>query len=181
MLEKQLKLYGLAKKEVCEIDLRTCYMQQRPNNPLNKVLMEGDKVNSNMMNSPHYELAKRYIRRGQNNARRRFRRTRYYRMMRIFGRKHFPEKFPGLVHSMKKGYLRRKRKKYFIVVLMQPFAYSRYNRDVPMLVPEVWSGHHRIGILLALRKYAVQVMVAEDTQPGTCKCVGKIHDLCVLK
>ena len=181
MLEKQLKIYGLAKKEIIDIDLRTCYMQQRPNNPLDKILMEGYKVNSNMMNSPHYELAKRYIRKGERNTRKRFKRTRYSKMVKIFRRKGFPEKFPNLVHSMKKGYLRRKHKRKYIMVLMEPFAYSRYNREVEMLVPEVWSGHHRIGILLALQQYVVPVMVVEDLHKGSCKCAGKIHDLCVVK
>tara|TARA_Y100000310_G_C20401965_1_gene677846 strand:- start:204 stop:758 length:555 start_codon:yes stop_codon:yes gene_type:complete len=182
MLAKRLKLYGLSIKEVKKIDLRDCYMQQRPNKPFDKLLLNEDGiVDSHMLNSPHFKIAKLYFKKGKKKTRQRYQSTHYYQMNRILGREGSPEKIINLTNSLRKGYLRKGYKEDYVVVLMEPFACSRYKRDVPDLVPEVWSGHHRIGILLAMEEFCVRVVVAEDSKPRSCFCVGKIHDCCVEK
>jgi len=178
-LEKWLKQYQLAIEDITEQDLRSCYMQQRPNNPFDSLLCKEDgAIDSSMPNSPHYELAELYIRRGDAKARKHFHSTRYYQMAKIIGRRSFPSKMEYLVRSLRKGYLRRKFKWDYIVALRTPFARSRYKRDVPILVPEIWSGHHRVGILLAMKKHVVPVVFAKDLKPGSCRSAGKVHGLC---
>ena len=181
-LERWLGQYQIGIDNIRDVDLRQCYIQQRPNFPIDKLLVNGDGiVDSRMTNSPHHELADLYVRRGEGKARKRFKGTRYCQMSKMMGRGNFPIKLPGLHASLKKGYLRKKHKWNFIVVLMEPFASSRYKRNVVHLVPEVWAGHHRAAMLLALGKTIVRVVVGKDLKPGSRKCAGKIHDLCVKK
>jgi len=180
-MEKWLKQYALGVQEIKEVDLRQCYMQQRPNHPFDRLLVAEDgSIDSHLNNSPHYGLMKLYVEKGERKARKRFRRTLYYKMIKMMGRRKFPDKINLMIPSMKKGYLRRKHEWDYIVVLMESFARSRYGReDVDNLVPEIWTGHHRGAILLALDRPIAKVLVAVDLQPNSCKSAGKIHGLCV--
>jgi len=175
-MKDRLSRYGLIVNRIEKIDLRTCYMQSRPNNPL----VDGSE-NALMINSPHHELASSLIERGEKWTRKNYENTEYYGMCQKMGKKGFPEKMIDLVWSIKDGYLADEYRDEYVICLDHPFAKTRYERDVPELVPEVWSGHHRIGILLALRKYNVSVRFAEDNYPGSKCSEGKIHGLCVEK
>jgi len=177
---KILTPYGLKPVKTEVVDLRTCYSQCRPNQPIDELLLVNGKVDRNMMNSPHFEFANFYYS-NEKHLRNIFSHTRYAKMLRLFGREPiFPEKFAQLCDSIKAGYLRRKHEENYIVILMESFARSRYNRDdVLNLVPEVWSGHHRIGSLLALGRYSAKVCIAEDIAKGTKMSYGKIHFLCI--
>ena len=179
-LEDWLKRYHLAIDSIEEVDLRICYMQQRPNKPFDAILCDKKGiVNSSMENSPHHELARLYISEGRRQAEKKFKSTRYYKMLKIMGKEGFPSKLDNLIKSLRKGYLRKEFKWGYVVALQEPFAHSRYKRKVPMLAPEIWSGHHRAGILLAMKQYIVPVVFAKDMQPGSCYSAGKIHGLCI--
>tara|TARA_Y100000310_G_scaffold242079_1_gene246238 strand:+ start:1755 stop:2357 length:603 start_codon:yes stop_codon:yes gene_type:complete len=197
-----LDRYNLGIKNIEDVDLSSCYMQQRPNQPFGRLLLSKSGkvligtngaflissppkkegiIDSKITNSPHYELAKMILEEGERKTRKIFKETRYYQMCKILGKKNFPEKIFGLIKSLEKGYLHGKHKKDFITILTEPFAKSRYNRNVEILVPEIWSGHHRAGILLALGQSIVPVAIAQDKDPGSCKSAGKIHGLCIYK
>jgi hypothetical protein len=181
-LEKWLGRYDLAIDKIQDVDLRCCYMQQRPNNSFDSILRKHDEsVDYHLLNSPHYELAQIYINQGPSKTKEVFRSTKYYLMGKMLGKSGFPGKIDDLIKSLSRGYLSHKHKWAYIVILNEPFARSRYNRDVPNLCPEIWSGHHRGGILLAMEKYIVPVVMAKDMKPGCRKSVGKIHGLCVEK
>jgi hypothetical protein len=180
MLEKQLKHYGLRSKDIISMDLQSCYMQARPNKPLDNILKnENGVVDYSMLASPHTEIAKIYYEKGEKHLRKVYNETRYGVFRRKYmGKKDFPQRIIGLFNSIKKGYRRKGHKDHYIVILMKPFAKSRYNRDIPDLVPEIWSGHHRAGAMIALGKDIVEVLIAVDANPGTNYSAGKIHDLC---
>jgi len=164
------------------IDLRECYIQPTPNRSIDHILMRKDGViDKRMTNAPHTEIARIYYRHGANGLRNKFRKTRYRKMFKHFGRrKAVGRRMIGFFESMRHGYRRSKKyKQQYIVVLEEPFANTRYERNIPVLVPEVWSGHHRIGALIALKRYHVDVVIAKDLIPGSKSCYGKIHDLCV--
>ena len=178
----RLKKYGLEVKEIKVVDLRKCYMQQRPNAPIDNLLLDKGKVNSLLSNSPHYEISCLYYKKGEKWLRKHYKETRYFTMMiKYFNKRNFYANCSliNFFESMKSGYRRGKYKDDYISVLTVPFANSRYNRDIPNLVPEIFSGHHRAAALLALKRYEVEVIIARDMNPGLCKTNGKIHNLCV--
>jgi hypothetical protein len=170
-----LDRYNLAVDKIKDIDLRMCFMQQRPNDPMDDIL-----TNYLMIHSPHYEIAKMYFDFGEKHLKRHFKSTTYYQMCKRFLKKnvHIPKNV-SICNAMKEGYLSGNHKNDHVIVLLEPFAKTRYSRDVPIYVPEVWSGHHRIGALIALEQYVVPVAIAKDMKPGSRFSEGKIHKLCV--
>ena len=186
-LDKELHKYGLRLDRFDRVDLKKCYMQSRPNNKfMDDVLGHiKDPERSLMLNSPHLELALLYFRNGKKWMIDHYDHTRYRTMQMKYKKKNkFPFGFLKLCTSIKSGYLRKGFDSNFIVLLDEPFAKSRFNRDVPNLSPEVWSGHHRVGAVLALNKISgldsrVKVAVAADRKPGLLRSAGKIHNLCV--
>jgi len=172
---KIIDRYGLVPDKFSDLDLRTCYWQNTPNKPVSSLF--GD--DRSMIISPHAEIAKLYYEQGEKAVRKQYKQTDYCKMKEYFGKgTKFPSKIVTLFDSVKKGYLRGKYKEEFIVVLMQSFAISRYGREEEDLVPEVWSGHHRVGALLALGRYNVRVLIAKDNHPGEKFSQGKIHKWC---
>lgn len=173
-----LEKYGLGISRIADVDLRTLYPQQRPNDPQNRFYF-GDTMDG----SPHKEIAKMIIEDGVFEAKKKYRSTRYCQMMRTMGKINFPDKMLKLISSVREGYLRGKHNLDYIVVLDEPFAETRYGReDVDKSKkPEMWIGHHRAGILLALGRHKAKVIIARDEQQGGCFTNGKIHNYCVKK
>ena len=100
----------------------------------------------------------------------------------FFGKKNAPiKKVISLCKSIEKGYLRKGYSGEYPTVLEKPFAFTRYNREVPMVKYEVFAGHHRIGVMLAFGIKVAKVVIGEDVNPSSCYSVGKIHKLCVKK
>lgn len=177
-LQNEIEKYGLEIKSYQNLDLRTLYPQPRPNEPLNQYYKEYC-----MKGSPHKEIAECYFNKGEKWLKHNWIHTRYGKMMTFMGKTKYPSKIPNLCESVKSGYLREGYEQNFIVVLQESFAITRYCRkDIdPQQVPEVWSGHHRIGILLALGYKNVKVAIAEDKYPKTKFTNGKIHKYCEVK
>jgi hypothetical protein len=177
-LAKWLKKYGLKPLIFDTVDLRSCYMQQTPNRDQSVFIFKGE-WDISMLNSPHTEICSLYYEKGKAWLKEHYLETRYFKLKKQLGKIEFPEKLPGLCDSIKRGYLSGDHKNDYIVVLKEPFAKSRYQRQVKNLVPEIFSGHHRVGALIASGQYNVPVMVAKDISPGLCFTNGKIHDACV--
>lgn len=174
-IEKIIARYGLVKDKIENIDLQTCYSQNTPNKPISDIF----NYNRLMIHSPHFQLAKMYYENGLSKTKKNYIRTDYCRMKEYFGKgSKFPSKIIPLYDSIKRGYLCEGHKEDYIVLLMQSFAISRYNRNEENLVPEVWSGHHRVGALLALGIYHADVLIAKDAHPGEKTSAGKIHRWC---
>jgi len=162
-------------------DLSKIYIQNTPNRPLD-LLFSQKKPNYLLSESPHFELASLYIKNGSKWLEKNYKLTLYYKMCKYFLKKNPVNttlKMIKICDSIKKGYLRKGYENNYIVLLLEPFAISRYNREIEFLVPEIFSGHHRAAILLALGYKSVKVIIAEDVQKGFCESRGKIHDLCV--
>jgi hypothetical protein len=156
-------------------------MQYCPNSDmLNYFFMKDGILDTRMIFSPHYNIAKLYFKNGKEWLKKNYKDTDYYYMRTKFQNYNdiSIEKFSSLCDSIKNGYLIGKYKDSYPVTLEQPFAKTRYNREVPMSGYEVFSGHHRIGIILALGIIDEKVLIAEDLYPGSCYSNGKIHDLC---
>ena len=62
---ESLNKYDLGVKCIKKIDLRTCYMQQTPNTPINELLLDNGNPNSLIINSPNYEISCLYYERGE--------------------------------------------------------------------------------------------------------------------
>ena len=176
-----LKRYDLSRKKIKEIDLRDTYMQRTPNRTTQYLLKIANKSTHLMVFSPHAEIFSMLHQFGESWVEKVFTDTRYYNMVALLGKKEFPKKLKKIYRSIKKGYLHGKYKDKYIVVLEEPFAKSRYLRDVKDNVPEVFSGHHRIGALLALGRYNAKVVIAVDNKPGSKYSHGKIHQACVKR
>jgi len=117
-LEKWLGRYDLAIDKIQDVDLRCCYMQQRPNNPFDSILREHEgSVDSHLLNSPHYELAQICMDQGIAKAKEVFHLTKYYRMGKMLGKSGFPGKIDDLIKSLSRGYLSHKHKWAYIVIL----------------------------------------------------------------
>jgi hypothetical protein len=158
-------------------------MQYCPNSGvLNYFFMKNGILDTRMIFSPHYTMAKLYFKNGKEWLKKNYKDTDYYYMRTKFQnyKDTSIEKFSSLCDSIKNGYLQGKYKDGYPVILEQPFAKTRYNIEVPVSGYEVFSGHHRIGIMLALGMENNEVMIAEDLSPGLCYSLGKIHNLCVL-
>ena len=171
---KAIRVYGLEVVGVEPIDLRTCYVFYPPNNGMDDLF--GDRC---MELSPHVEICKLYLKQGARWLRRNYQTTRYGQMMDRLGKKNFPQKIIDICESVREGYLCKGYEGSYIVVLREPFAASRYLRQIPNRVPEIWSGHHRAAALLAFGRYMVDVLVARDGAPGSKFSVGKVHGLCL--
>jgi hypothetical protein len=178
-IDKFLKRYDLSRKEIKEIDLRDTYMQRTPNRSTDYLLAIEKKRTHLMIFSPHTEIFSLLHQFGESWIEKVFTDTRYYKMASVLGKKDFPKKLKKIYYSIRDGYLQGKYKEKYIVVLEEPFAKSRYLRDVEDNAPEIFSGHHRVGALLALKRYNVKVVVAVDNKPGSKYSHGKIHDVCV--
>jgi hypothetical protein len=177
-----IQRYNIGKKEVREIDLCETCMQYAPNSKmLYSFCMVNGELDTRMINSPHYEIANLYFNNGSDWLKKNYRSTSYYRMCRDFlGKKDISiEKIISLCDSIKKGYLRQGYEEEYPTVLEKPFAFTRYNREAPMVKYEVFTGHHRIGVLLALEINKAKVIIGEDVAPSSCFSEGKIHKLCV--
>lgn len=172
-IDGTLDKFDLRLKEIRNIDLKRLHAQARPNYPLDDLFTQPA-----MLGSPHFEVADIYVNGGSKLLRSIFKDTRYYKMLQRFGKKPSADKIIRLVNSLRKGYLRKPYESSYIIALDEPFAYSRYGREVPWLVPEIFSGHHRCGGLIGLGNDHVKIVVAEDANPGSCYSSGKIHDLC---
>lgn len=179
-LNKFLNLYDLEVDKVVDLDLTKCFMQARPNKPLDEILVRDGRVDYSISNSPHREFADLLFQKGDEWLRLNYGQTRYCIMKTKLFKKpdDFPKRFVDLCNSLQMGYLRKGYEEDYIVVLDWPFANTRYKRDVPDLSPEIFSGHHRAGALIAMGKNKIKVVVAKDTAPGSKQCFGKIHDLC---
>jgi len=177
-LDIVLDRYGLIRVDVIDCDLRGCYIQCTPNRPIDKFLLS-PVVGPIMINSPHYEIFSLYRKNGRKWLKQNYVNTQYCKMASSLGKTDYPLKIRKLFSSLKKGYLRKNFKNRYIVVLNEPFAKSRYGRDVEDNVPEIFIGHHRAGALLSLDVFNVKVVLAADIMPGTCQSYGKIHDACV--
>lgn len=172
---KIISRYGLEVDRICSIDLLKCYCQNTPNKPLSRMYNQS----RSMIESPHAKIARLYYEHGLQEVKKRYEQTDYCKMKELFGKgKKFPSKMFKLFDSVKKGYLINGYKENFIVVLMESFAISRYNREEENLVPEVWSGHHRVGALIALDRYEAKVVIAKDAHHGEKFSQGKIHKWC---
>ena len=187
-ISKSLSKYGLKPYSIEERELKSFYMQARPNHEfMNDVLgdTKSPQKRFSMINSPHFEFATLYYKNGKKWMMNNYDKTRYKTMCFNYKRKKkFPQGFICLCDSVRGGYLRDKYSEDYIVILDESFARSRFKRSVLNLVPEVWSGHHRIGAILALNSIGissstVDVVVAKDRTPGTMRSAGKIHKLCV--
>lgn len=172
---KTIRVYGLEPVGVEQVDLRTCHAFYPPNRPMND-LFPNERL---MAFSPHFEICELYLKRGLDWLLRNYRDTKYWEMMQRMGKKNFPQKVVDLCESMKAGYRREGFGSSFVVVLMEPFSASRYGRNVPNRTPEIWSGHHRTGAMLALGHNLVDVLIARDAKPGSKFSVGKVHGLCL--
>jgi hypothetical protein len=171
-----LKQYNLEIDYIDKVDLAKCFFQYIPERPLDE-LFNGNRL---MTNSPHCEIFDLYFNKGKKWLKKNYKTTKYHELMKLLQKPAgFPTKIIQLGESMKKGYLVGDHKKDYIVVMNIPFAKSRYNRNIEMLAPEIWSGHHRAGALLALGYNSVDVIYAKDSMPGSKQCYGKIHDFCV--
>ena len=173
---EKLKKYGLELQSFDNVVLKHLYPQPRPNEPLTQFYTE-----PTMIGSPHYEIASLFFKKGEEWLREHYEETRYSKMLKAMDKPNFPEKIISLSKSLEKGYLQGDHKEDYIVILNEPFAHSRYGRkDVNLsFVPEVWSGHHRVGILLALGYDRADVLVAKDLKPGSKLTDGKIHKYCL--
>lgn len=179
-----IERYGIKKKEVKEIDLAETCMQFAPNSKMlySFCTMDG-KLDTRMINSPHYEISKLYFEKGREWLIKNYKSTDYYKMcVEFFGKKDAPiKKVITLCESIKKGYLRKGYSEEYPTILEKPFAFTRYNRIVPMVKYEVFAGHHRVGVMLAFGIKKAKVMIGEDSKPSSCYSEGKIHKLCVEK
>lgn len=156
-------------------------MQFAPNSKIiySFCMIDGE-LDTHMINSPHYEIAKLYFDNGSSWLRNNYKSTNYYRMCIDFlGKKDVQvEKIISLCESIKKGFLRSGYEKEHPTVLEKPFAFTRYNREVPMVKYEVFAGHHRVGVMLAIGMKKAKVIIGEDLNPSSCYSKGKIHNLC---
>jgi hypothetical protein len=148
---------------------------------LNYFFIKNGILDTRMIFSPHYTMAKLYFKNGEEWLKKNYKDTDYYYMRTKFQNYNDIniDKFINLYESIKNGYLVGKYKDHYPVILEQPFAKTRYNREVPVSGYEVFSGHHRIGILLALEINNGPVLIAEDLHHGSCYSEGKIHNLCI--
>ncbi len=169
--DKYIKRYCLEIVKFEKINLNTLYSQYRPD-----VELEDLKI----INSPHLELADLYYKNGFLWLEKNFNRTKYYifkkNILRIVP--HITMRKIRLFESLKKGYLSKGHEKDYIVVLNDPFICTRYGlKNISMLSPEIIIGHHRAGALIALGINKVKVIIARDTKPGSCQCLGKINEI----
>jgi hypothetical protein len=174
--------YGVVKKEIREIDLRDACMQYAPNSKMvYSFCYEDGNLDTGMLNSPHCRIAKIYFKNGSDWLKKNYKTTEYYRMCtEFFGKKDISiKKIISICESMKKGYLREGYEEEYPTVLEEPFAFTRYERNVPMVKYEVFTGHHRIGAMLALGMKRAKVIIGKDSKPGSCYSEGKIHKLCI--
>jgi hypothetical protein len=103
MLAKIAESYGLEIVELRDVDLRKCYLQGKPDNPISHLLTTEDKMDSSLLNSPHYEFARLYFKKGVRWLKNNYETTKYYQMKLLKGHYKFPKKFSKLCNSMKKG------------------------------------------------------------------------------
>lgn len=139
------------------------------------------KIDTHMIHSPHYKIFKLYFDNGSDWLKSNYKSTDYYEMCtKIFGKRDISvKKIISMCESIKKGYLRKGYEEEYPTILEKPFAFTRYNREVPMVKYEIFTGHHRIGALLALGVKRAKVIIGEDSKPSSCYSEGKIHNLCV--
>lgn len=156
-------------------------MQYTPNSKmLYSFCYKDGKLDTGMLNSPHYKIAKLYFENGPDWIKKNYKSTDYYRMCtKFFGKKDISiKKIISICESMKKGYLRKGYEEEHPTILEKPFAFTRYNREVPMVKYEVFTGHHRVGVMLAIGMKKAKVIIGEDLNPSSCYSKGKIHNLC---
>ena len=170
-IDEYIKRYGLKVVEIKKINLSLTYCQYRPEINVEEI---------RMVNSPHREFADLYYKHGINWLEDNFHKTKYSNFQKnISGEKQYiPKKKIRLFKSIKKGYLINGYKDSHIVILNKPLIHSRYGvEDTSLETPEIFMGHHRAGALLALGKNKVDVIIAQDIQPGSCQCYGKLHNV----
>jgi hypothetical protein len=170
-----LKKYGLEPVEVRKIDLRNTYTQCTPARPLDD-LFGGTGL---MVDSPHLEFAKLYYEHGLKWMKKKYKTTRFCLFRAKLGKRGFSSGMVTLCNSIKRGYLHGKYSSDYVIVLNTPFCNSRYNLEKDInRVPEIFSGHHRVGALLALEEFFVPVLFCVDGSAGSCFSLGKIHAAC---
>jgi len=177
-IEYFLTQHGLKLIEIKKMDLRDCYTQHVPDRFfINSLFIQDGIEDYRMTNSPHYEIFSLYRKNGWRWLNKNYKNTKYRKMMKSLGHSGKPpSKIRKLYRSLNKtGYLHGKYRDRFIILLKKPFANTRYGRDIDNNSPEVFSGHHRIGALLALEKYKVLIAFAKDICPGTCFSLGRFH------
>lgn len=173
--KKILKRYGLEFVNIRDIDLRTTHPQCTPSRPVNSFFGE----TGSMVDSPHAEFARLYYDHGLKWMKKNYRKTRLCLLRTKLGKQGFDMGMVKLCDSIKRGYLYGKYSSEHIIVIDVPFCNSRYNlNEDNMRVPEIFSGHHRTGSLLALGKFVVPVIFCSDKFPGSCFSNGKIHSAC---
>lgn len=171
---KFLKRYGLGRGEIKSIDLRTTYHQCTPARPMDEFFCN----TGSMMDSPHLEFAQLYFKNGHSWMKKHYKKTRLHSLRKKLGKKRLPVGMILLCDSIQRGYLHGKHSDDHIIILDVPFCNSRYNLREHIKSPEVFAGHHRIGALLALKKFIVPVLFGVDESPGSCFSLGKIHAAC---
>jgi len=173
--KKFLRKYGLRVGEVKNIDLRETYAQCTPGRPVDSFF--GD--NGMMIDSPHVEFAQLYYKHGLKWMKNNYKTTKLYLFKSKLRKKGFAVGMVDICESIKRGYLHGKHASDHIIVLNTPFCNSRYDlKEDGGRVPEVFAGHHRIGALLALKKFVVPVLFCIDGCPGSKFSQGKIHLAC---
>ncbi len=180
----KIERYGIREKEIKKINLEEICIQFTPNSEMiNHFFQTNGKMDTRMIHSPHYKIAHLYFENGRDWLEKNYESTDYYKMcIEFLGKDDAPiKKIISLCESIKKGYLRSGYEKEYPTILEKPFAFTRYNREVPMVKYEVFAGHHRVGVMLAIGIKFAKVIIGEDTNPLSCYSEGKIHNLCVLK
>lgn len=173
-----LNKYKLKSTRIDNIDLRTTFRLKTP-----FMLLENIWGKTGLMTeSPHVECARLYYKHGTDWFKKNYHKTKLF-SLRSFGKKNANSevlclRFINLCDSLKLGYLSNVHKHGHIAILEVPFCNSRYGLKKNNCVPEVFFGHHRTGILLALEKFVVPVVYCVDVAPGSRYTVGTRHFSC---
>lgn len=161
--QNYLKKRGFEEVALIQVDLRECYMMQCHARSVDYFMFRKGRPDRHMTQSPHVKLARLYLDKGEKWFRKNFYDTEYCYLREHYANK--PRRPPGnfinLFKSIQQGY-RRKGYNNHIHVLDEPFCNTRYGFKEPNLVPEIYAGNHRVGILIALGKYNVEVLLLKD-------------------
>jgi len=177
--KKYIDRYGLKIVSIIKIDLRRTHMQYRIDDQLDELLKVDGVVDRSMLNSPHYKLACLYFNKGREWCETNFKDTDYFKLFnKVLGRVgNVPFRKFDIFDSIKDGYLRDGFDADHIVVLEKPLIISRYGvEDIHLDPMEIFIGHHRASALLALGRNIVDVIIVEDSEPGTCNINGKLSN-----
>lgn len=168
--------YGLRhRKNAVYLDLRSIYVQARPNLKLPKDIMPSPKLSD----SPYFELGELAMTTHRHFFVKNWQHTRFGRMISATDEGFDPVWLANVADRVRTGDIAYGGP---IIALLKPFAFTRYDReDVPLLIPEIFANHLVAGVLLAARRYVVPVIVAEDIAPHTQQSPSPLHEFCCRK